>query len=576
VAYITHLVLDHLSIRQSEATLAGLRVIDPSCGCGAFLLSTFRYILEAVQTRRRLTVQNRLDLLDCIFGTDVDSAAIQWARRALLLAVWEASINAASGEINDQSMRVPDLRKSILSGDFLTMPIAPIDAVVGGPPFVRLQQLGKSCPEKLEQYRELFRTARSGQFDLYMLFFEKAISILRSGGWLGWSTSNTFLRSQTGRTVRQIISDQCVCHELIEFEARKLYPDAVTQIVLIFLEKSKQPSPCRHIWIRGKSGLRRKLMELSENRDFTDRLVEVTNLPPTACRGGDWSLHASSQTPLLERMARIGTPLAELPIQLCSGVVTGSDEVFLVREVRKTPIGATIVRDRFKSDFLIDSALLRPIVRNRDISAFKQPLPKTLCIVPYDSTGQVLSENHLQEMYPRTYRYLQSHRDQLAARRCDTKTPWYAFRSSAALQLPPGPKVLLKRISSRPDSTLDSAGTLLCNGSVILLAPTSGLITPLLLLGILNSSIFWLFVRSSMPTMGDGHAIRFASLRTFRFPLPPTPAGCIELQAIEALVSKRLMRQSSRTKSAEFGKQMDESVARLYGFSAADFSGLNR
>ena len=179
-------------------------------------------------------------------------------------------------------------------------------------------------------------------------------------------------------------------------------------------------------------------------------------------------------------------------------------------------------------------------------------------------------------MYPRTYRYLQSHRDHLAARQCDSKTPWYAFRSSAALQLPPGPKVLMRRISSRPGSTLDSAGTLLCNGSVILLATTSGLINPLLLLGILNSSVFWLFVRSSMPTVGDGRALRLASLRRFRFPFPPNPAGDTELKGIEALVSERLMQQSSRTKSAEFGKQMDESVARLYGFSASEFSGLNR
>ena len=76
-----------------------------------------------------------------------------------------------------------------------------------------------------------------------MLFFEKAISVLKDEGWLGWSVSNTFLRSGSGRTTRQIISQTCSIRELIEFEARKVYPEALIQIVLAIPQKAEPKLP---------------------------------------------------------------------------------------------------------------------------------------------------------------------------------------------------------------------------------------------------------------------------------------------------------------------------------------------
>jgi hypothetical protein len=75
----------------------------------------------------------------------------------------------------------------VVVGDFLLMGAEELgglfDFVISNPPYVSYERIS---PELRATYRRLFSVAR-GRFDLYMLFFEKALSLLRPGG--GWSSS---------------------------------------------------------------------------------------------------------------------------------------------------------------------------------------------------------------------------------------------------------------------------------------------------------------------------------------------------------------------------------------------------
>jgi hypothetical protein len=120
--------------------------------------------------------------LGLILGVDIDDLAVAWARRLLLLAVWEASSCDPRPVESSQSLAIPDLRANILCGSFLDPGVlgghgrdSTVDVVVGGPPFVRLQELHRSQRQQIATYKRLFRSARRGQFDLYMLFIEQAL-----------------------------------------------------------------------------------------------------------------------------------------------------------------------------------------------------------------------------------------------------------------------------------------------------------------------------------------------------------------------------------------------------------------
>jgi hypothetical protein len=77
---------------------------------------------------------------------------------------------------------LPDAARDVACRDFLALCGVPsagfpeeFDAILGGPPFVRLHEMLQDDPARVERYRAAYRTARSGQFDLYMPFFEEAV-----------------------------------------------------------------------------------------------------------------------------------------------------------------------------------------------------------------------------------------------------------------------------------------------------------------------------------------------------------------------------------------------------------------
>ena len=254
-----------------------LRFLDPSCGCAAFLIAALRYILMWFKCQRssegqslRPEPQKTLELLkSMIFGTDVDNRATQWTRKLLLLTAWEYCINSAVSKSDIQNLNVPDLKENVACKDFLeTQPDdcekSPLmdksfDIIIGSPPFVRVQEIYKATPELANDYRRRFITARTGQFDLYMIFIEKSVRLLVDEGCLGMSISSSFLRSQSGRNLRKLIADTCNVSEIIEFEDSSLYPNAKIPITLLLLRKTSDKSITRHIYVKGKGGLRRRL-----------------------------------------------------------------------------------------------------------------------------------------------------------------------------------------------------------------------------------------------------------------------------------------------------------------------------
>jgi len=294
VEYLTHKTLEQVTKNKQFSGLLKIRLIDPSCGCGAFLIAALKYLFARCQEfgNPDFSAQQRLDLLkNVVHGVDIDPQAVEWTRRVLLLAVWEASL----GEEEAVPLQIPDLRKNIVCGDFLSLEGPSVDAVIGGPPFVRLQTLLKTNRSLVRGYRANYLTARHGQFDLYMLFFEQAIRRLQPNGWLGWSVSNSFLRSSSGRRVRRLISSHGTIRELVEFESRKIYPDAVTQIVLVLFTKNSNAAACHHVRIRGDLGHRQKLADLLDNKPLQDETVHACILPEDACRGSKWSLDSAKQ-----------------------------------------------------------------------------------------------------------------------------------------------------------------------------------------------------------------------------------------------------------------------------------------
>lgn len=195
---LLRLTLD-LAIAASPAELAalwhalrGLRILDPTCGSGAFLLACW-HVLEAVYQAcldrcpdlaagaglagaPSISSAVRRLALDNLHGIDLHPDALDLARHRLylhLLAAGPAGPLASLplGLHSDNILSGPGTLAQPQPGERL------FDVVLGNPPYIEQPALPADCP------RDTYATNSCG--NLHALIAERALALLRPGGWCG-------------------------------------------------------------------------------------------------------------------------------------------------------------------------------------------------------------------------------------------------------------------------------------------------------------------------------------------------------------------------------------------------------
>jgi SAM-dependent methyltransferase len=178
----------------AEVHVGARRVVDPACGAGVFLLEAFerayRRRLEGGATPLQAA---RSALSHEITGVDIDPQA---------LAVTEFSLRLLALRLAGLERDVPiDLRlQSAL--DALADLDGNCECIVGNPPFVEGRGLKTS---ELAQLRRTFKCAESGKVNLFAVFVERALSLLKDGGVMALVLPSTFQRNTRYRPLRQLL-----------------------------------------------------------------------------------------------------------------------------------------------------------------------------------------------------------------------------------------------------------------------------------------------------------------------------------------------------------------------------------
>jgi adenine-specific DNA-methyltransferase len=305
--------------------------------------------------------------------------------------------------------------------DFLTAPLERFAFVIGNPPYVPITSLTEA--EKA-LYRKLYRTA-CGRFDLYLLFFERALKALEPRGRLVFITPEKFLYVDTAAPLRSMLAQRRV-HK-IRLIDEQTFGDLVTYPTVTTV--ANEPA-------RGAASV--------VLRD--GRTVRVF-LP----RGGD------SWQPLIHGLqARRGAAvLADICIRVSCGVATGADSVFVRR--------ADTLEDGLRG-------FAFPTIAGRQLGAENPELrTRQVMLIPYAKDGHLLEEEELAQLGK--YLSRPSVRTRLVRRTCVRRKPWYAFHENPPLGDILRPKILCKDIAERPRFWVDRTGRLVPRHSVYYIVP---------------------------------------------------------------------------------------------------------
>lgn len=239
-----------------EKKLAKLKILDPACGSGAFLVKiaeTMYEIYDEIQSYRQMdnTLHGwsqdekiRSIILDNIYGVDINGQSIDIAKLSLFFKI------ATKGK------KLPYLAKNIRKGNSI-LPmntLKPIDGafdwkknfpdimdggkgfdiIVGNPPYVRQELLSS-----VEKHRiKIPRKDVSAKMDLSGYFYFRSIQYLRDGGILSFISSDSWMHMGYGNALQQLFLENKI-HSILKPNFN-IFQDADTKPAIIIIEKNSK------------------------------------------------------------------------------------------------------------------------------------------------------------------------------------------------------------------------------------------------------------------------------------------------------------------------------------------------
>ncbi len=486
--------------------LTALRIVDPACGSGVFLIMAFDYLkaeLQQVNTKLAELEGKGMagDLLDPdseilthnLFGVDVNSESVEiaklslWiktARRGKVLDSLDANLRVGDSLIEDSNFAYrshgfewktafPDI---FAAGGF--------DVVLGNPPYVRMELIKPMKPWLEKRYEVV-----SDRADLYAYFFERGIKLLKPGGRLGFISSSTFFKTGSGAPLRDFLRSQATLETVVDFGDHQIF-EGVTTYPAILTMRAGAPPPGHDLqfW---------KIGEMPSG-SFADAFADAAKpFPQEALERGSWELEGDALRALRAKITTGKPTLKQVYGSPLYGIKTGLNEAFVI----DTPTKERLCRDDPRS-----AELLKPFLEGKDLKRWRAE-SRGLWII-YIPKNRVRIDD-----YPAIRDWLLPFKDKLEKRA--TKQEWFELQQaqeaySARISQP---KISYPHFSSVQLFAFERSGAFSNDKSYFCPSADS------FLLALLNSNCLWFILSNIAPAVRGGfHELRVQYVETLPIP----------------------------------------------------------
>ncbi|MCX6904316.1 MAG: Eco57I restriction-modification methylase domain-containing protein, partial [Verrucomicrobia bacterium] len=280
------------------------------------------------------------------------------------------------------------------------------DAVIGNPPYERIQTMQTHGPEGVAFLKANYRSAASGNFDIYVCFIERGLAILKAKGHLGYICPHKFFQAEYGEPLRKLLSAGQHVRHILSFGDLQIFPQVSTYTCLIFLGKE----PAKAIGFSQVA----KLDSFAERRE----VGQSFSVKASSLSSSQWIFVSEETLGWMKKADAAGRPLGEAAKQVFVGLQTSADDVFLFEAVPAAKGTCTVRSESLGKQVKLETTLLKPVVRSGEIGRFWAK-PTHFVLFPYtlrNSEAELISETELAKKFPLTWDYLLQNRTQLAAR----------------------------------------------------------------------------------------------------------------------------------------------------------------
>lgn len=608
---------------KTPEEISKVKICDPACGSGSFLVAVYQYLLnyhlEYYTTEKNLKKalkegkiyqisdkdynlaieEKQRILLNNIYGIDIDLQAVEVTKLSLYLKLLENEGKESKGFLFKHSdlKLLPDLDRNIKCGNSLignnfykdkdlslfdkdTMrkinafdwekefeeifKEGGFDIVIGNPPYIQLQKDydGKQKYADLYEDKDFEVFDRMG--DIYCLFYEKGIKILKQGGILGYITSNKWMRAGYGKKLRKFF---------LKFSPLKLidlgpgvFESATVDTNILIIEKSENKNQ-----LKATSLKEIKKIDNSKIEDILEEKWVILN----KLNEDPWFIGNDTEQRLKEKIERIGKPLKYWDVKIYYGIKTGLNEAFIITTEKRNEILANC---KDEDERKRTEVIIKPILRGREIKRYYYEWAGLwLIIIPAgwtnENRGKKNAEKFIEETFPSLINYLKPFESK-AKKRDDQGDYWWELRACSYYPEFEKEKLVYSEIVLQPQFYYDTENYYVEATNFLMTGKSVKY-----LCGLLNSNPVSFFFKNWYAGGGLGEeGYRYKKAFLENTPLPPiTPKNEANVKKIETLVDQMLETQklyhNAKTENDKklykqkidiIDNQIDELVYQLY------------
>lgn len=480
-----------------------LKLADICCGSGTFLISIYDFLFEKItlefvaagmndaeiinqvfDSSYQLTLKTKHQILTSnIFGVDINPYAVEVSKFSLLLKLLEGE---NSGSIDNYLAKhkqkvLPSLDDNIKCGNSLVddsyfqfnpeaidnnellFKLKPFnwkdeftfleqqngfDAIVGNPPYVRIQNIVKFSAEEVKFFQSDisgYTVAEAETFDKYYLFIQRAISLLNENGVLGYIVPHKFFIVKGGKALRSFITSHSSLFKVIHFGVAQVFPNRSTYTAILILDKKAR----EEFFFKRIQRIAFELTAGSINYD-TYKTGLYSEQP--------WVFVSKKSEQVFQKLKGENTVALHAIAEIAVGLQTSADKVYIFQPISET---AKTYRLNFKgTEYEVEKAICKPCLYDLSFGLFDTVKPNAQLIFPYTiqaDKAEVFSEDYFLQNFPLTWAYLNNFKEPLSKRSINGNSPkWYQYgRSQSLTRFHNTPKLIWSVLSTKPPYVFD-------------------------------------------------------------------------------------------------------------------------
>ncbi|MTJ23507.1 type II restriction endonuclease [Dolichospermum sp. UHCC 0352] len=422
-------------------------------------------------------------------------------------------------------------------GDFIGF-----DVMIGNPPYISLSKIKEKS--QTAYFENNYQTYTKGS-DIYCLFYEKGSCLLRKAGFLTYITSNSWLRTIYGDSLKKYLIENMQPQTLLNIEDMQIFEEATVESNIIILKKDKVNE------FFDVASLNNNYLVGSSLDEYFDKNCFQFIIPNTS----EWIIGNKETVSLKQKIEQSSKLLKEFDININRGLLTGLNAAFIINEETKNQLIAESSNS---------AEIIQPILRGRDLKKYSYEFSGFYLINTHNGVAKNNIERiKVKENYPSIYNYLISFLPQIEQRQ-DQGKDWTNLRNCAYLDDFEKPKIVWGEISDQPKFAFDDSN--------YYVEATAFLMTGeklKYLLAILNSKLSeWYFNQISTTTgMGTN---RWKKYKIEMLPIKE-PTETEEL-LLETIVNQILAAKKSDPKAdtTALETEIDQLVYQLYELTAEE------